>query len=125
EKINEAKKIAAYEITKLIHGEEEAIKAKKTSEDLFENKSNNEDMPIISISRGTFVNDEISILDILISASVAPSKGQARILVSQGGISIDDVKITNDKAVISTSDFEKGYIVLRKGKKVFLKIIIE
>ena len=125
EKTNEAKKIAAYEITKLIHGEEEAIKAKKTSEDLFEKKSNNEDMPIVTLSKELLVNDQISVLNILTAINVAPSKGQARILVSQGGISIDDAKIIDEKAIIHTSDFEKGYIVLRKGKKVFLKIIIE
>lgn len=125
EKINEAKKVAAFEITKLIHGEEEAIKAKKTSEDLFENASNSDNMPEVKIAKDLFVNDSLNILDAIIAANIAPSKGQSRILVQQGGISIDDNKITDDKHLINISEFDKGYVVLKKGKKVFIKLIIE
>ena len=125
EKINEAKKIAAFEITKLIHGEEEAIKAKKTSEDLFENASNSDNMPEVKISKDLITDNNLNILDAIIAANIAPSKGQSRILVNQGGISIDDVKITDDKHLINISEFEKGYVVLKKGKKVFIKLIIE
>lgn len=125
EKINEAKKIAAFEITKLIHGEEEAIKAKKTSEDLFENSSNSDNMPEVKISRDLISNDSLNILDVIVAANVAPSKGQSRILVNQGGISVDDNKITDDKHLINVSEFDKGYVVLKKGKKVFIKLIIE
>lgn len=123
--INEAKKIAAYEITKLIHGEEEADKAKKAAEDLFENSSNSENMPQVVINKEMFNDNKIGILDTMILANVAPSKGQARILVNQGGISIDDEKILNDKHMLELSDFEKGYVILKKGKKVFIKLIIE
>ncbi len=125
EQINEAKKIAAFEITKLIHGQEEAIKAKKTSEDLFENASNNDNMPNILISKHLFNNNKLNILDAIIASNIAPSKGQARTLVNQGGISIDDNKITNDKHLIDMSEFEKGYIIIKKGKKVFIKLTIE
>jgi len=125
EKINEAKKVAAFEITKLIHGEEEAVKAKKTSEDLFENASNSDNMPEVKISKDLLVNDSLNILDAIIAANIAPSKGQSRILVNQGGISIDDNKITDDKHLINISEFDKGYVVLKKGKKVFIKLIIE
>lgn len=123
--INEAKKIAAYEITKLIHGEEEADKAKKAAEDLFENSSNSENMPQVVINKEMFNDNKIGILDTMILANVAPSKGQARILVNQGGISIDDEKILNDKHMLELSDFDKGYVMLKKGKKVFIKLIIE
>jgi len=125
EKINEAKKVAAFEITKLIHGEEEAIRAKKTSEDLFENASNSDNMPEVRISKNLIINNSLNILDVIVAANVAPSKGQSRILVNQGGISIDDNKITDDKHLINISEFEKGYVVLKKGKKVFIKLIIE
>ena len=80
EKINEAKKIAAFEITKLIHGEDEAIKAKQTAEALFENNGDLENMPNIEI------NESKELIDILVLAEIVPSKGQARKLIEQGGI---------------------------------------
>ena len=119
EKINEAKKIAAFEITKLIHGEEEALKAKKTSEDLFENLNHSDNMPTETVS----TNDlDMSILDLLVATHIAPSKGQARILVEQGGISLDDVKITDTKYMITKDSFENGSVILKKGKKTFVKV---
>ena len=124
DKINEAKKIAAYEITKIIHGEEEATKAKKTSEELFENQSNSIDtMPTVDINKDEI--NPLSLVDIMVSANIESSKGKARTLIEQGGISLDDKKITDTKYVISDSEIEKGYVVLRKGKKVFVKINIK
>lgn len=123
--INEAKKIAAYEITKLIHGEEEADKAKKAAEALFENSSNTDNMPTVKINKTEFNDNKLGILDAIILANVAPSKGQARILVNQGGISIDDEKILDDKQNLDISQFDKGYVILKKGKKVFIKLIVE
>lgn len=123
--INEAKKIAAYEITKLIHGEEEADKAKKAAEALFENSSNTDNMPTVKINKTEFNDNKLGILDAIILANVAPSKGQARILVNQGGISIDDDKILDDKQNLDISQFDKGYVILKKGKKVFIKLIVE
>ena len=122
EKINEAKKIAAFEITKLIHGEEEAIKAKESAEALFENQKNSNNMPEFNISNELLSNNEIPIIDILINSKLAPSKGQARILIEQGGISINDEKITDTKYIINKNDFD-GYFILKKGKKTFIKII--
>ncbi|MEG2460174.1 MAG: tyrosine--tRNA ligase, partial [Clostridia bacterium] len=114
--INEAKKIAAYAITKLIHGEEEANKAKEAAESIFENGNTNiAAMPTIEMQKN---DDGLNILDILIASSVASSKGQSRILINQGGISIDDKKIDSDKHIVSLSEFEKGYVVLKKGKKI-------
>lgn len=125
ENINEAKKIAAYEITKLIHGEEEANLAKKTAEDLFVSGTNSDNMPEVEINKDLFDNNNIGILDLIVASNIAPSKGQSRILVAQGGISIDDEKISDDKHIINISSFEKGYIVLKKGKKVFVKILVK
>ncbi len=122
--INEAKKVAAYEITKLIHGEEEANKAKKAAEDLFENASNTDNMPTVLIDKSEFKDEKLGILEAIILANVAPSKGQARILVNQGGISIDDEKILDDKHMIELSQFDKGYVILKKGKKVFIKLTV-
>lgn len=122
--INEAKKVAAFEITKLIHGEEEALNAKKTSEELFENSMSSENMPTENISKNDFLNDELSIVDALILSKIAPSKSQARTLISQGGISINDIKITDVNHKISKSEFNDNYIVIKKGKKVFIKLQI-
>lgn len=121
ERINEAKKIAAFEITKLIHGEEEAIKAKESAEALFENQKNSNNMPEFNISNELLSNNEIPIIDILVNSKLAPSKGQARILMEQGGISINDEKITDTKYIINKNDFD-GYFILKKGKKTFIKI---
>lgn len=119
EKINEAKKIAAFEITKLIHGEEEALKAKKTSEDLFENLNNSDNMPTEKISESEL---DISVLELLLRIKIAPSKGQARTLVEQGGICINDNKIIDTKYNISKDLFDNNYIVVKKGKKTFIKV---
>ena len=125
EKINEAKKIAAFEITKLVHGEEAALVAKKTSEELFENRNNAENMPEVKLLNDAFTGDEIGLLDVLVLSNVAKSKGEGKTLISQGGISHDDVKICDVFHKIHKQDFDKGYIVLKKGKKIFIKLVIE
>ena len=125
ENINEAKKIAAYEITKLVHGEDAANEAKKTAEELFENKNSAENMPQVALDKNTFVDNTISLLDVMVTAGVAKSKGDAKTLISQGGISLDDEKVTDIFHRIHIDSFEKGYVVLKKGKKIFIKLIIE
>ena len=122
EKINEAKKIAAFEITKLIHGEEAAKKAKEAAESIFENSTSSENMPTIEINKQDVLSDGLTLVDSLIITKIAPSKGQARILIEQGGISVDDKKITDTQYKFSELDFEKRYIILKKGKKVFIKL---
>lgn len=117
EKINEAKKIAAFEITKLIHGEAEAIKAEEASQALFEGKGDIQNMPTTKIS-----SCNISILDALIETNIAPSKGQARILINQGGITLNESKITDVNYVLSENDFTDDYAILRKGKKIYIKL---
>ena len=117
EQINEAKKKAAFEITKLIHGEEEAKKAEDASNALFEGKGNLDNMPSSEIT----VNS--SILDAIISVGFAPSKGQARQLINQGGITLNDNKISDTNYILSDSDFNDGFAILKKGKKSFYKLI--
>ena len=117
EKINEAKKIAAFEITKLVHGEEEAKKAEEASNALFNGSGSLDNMPSIHL------NDiNISILDALIKTNMAPSKGQARILINQGGITLNDEKVTDTNLFLSEKDFQDGFAILKKGKKTFYKL---
>ena len=117
EQINEAKKVAAFEITKLIHGEEEAKKAEEASNALFSGNGSLENMPSIKL-------DDINILlvDSIVIAGIAPSKGQARTLITQGGISLNDEKITDISYKLSEKDFSQGYAILKKGKKIFYKL---
>ena len=116
QEINEAKKIAAYEITKLIHGEDEAIKARDAAEALFGNGGNLDNMPT------TKVEENISILDALVQTGMAPSKGQAKTLIAQGGISLNDNKLEDISYKLTEEDFKDGYAILRKGKKVYHKL---
>lgn len=122
EKINEAKKIAAFEITKLIHGEEEALKAKESAEALFEKDKNSANMPTFDASSLFTNNDNITLIDILVESKTVSSKSQARTLIEQGGISINDEKITDTKYILKKSDFEDNFFILKKGKKTFIKI---
>ena len=117
EKINEAKKIAAFEITKLVHGEEEAKKTEEASNALFNGQGNLDNMPTTKIESA-----DISILDAIITCGIAPSKGQARTLINQGGISLNDAKVTDVNYILSDSDFKNGYAIIKKGKKVFHKL---
>lgn len=117
--INQAKKVAAYEITKIVHGEEEANKAKEAAEALFGQGGDNSNMPTTQINKADFTGN---ILDTLVLTSLAPSKSQARTLISQGGISVNDIKITDINHIISENDFTDGYVIVKKGKKVFHKV---
>ena len=117
EQINEAKKIAAFEITKLIHGEEEAKKAQESTEALFGGNGVPSDIPTTKVD-----NTSISILDALVLSNIAPSKGQARILISQGGITLNGSKIEDVNYILSESDFSDGSAILKKGKKTYHKL---
>lgn len=117
EQINEAKKIAAFEITKLIHGQEEAQKAEEASLALFEGSGSLENMPTVKVE-----STNLSIVDAILLTNIAPSKGQARTLISQGGISLNDTKIDDTNYMLSNNDFQNGYAILKKGKKVFYKL---
>ena len=117
EAINKAKKIAAFEITKLIHGEEEAKKAEEASNALFNGEGSLDNMPTTKID-----DVNMSILDAIITAGLAPSKSQARTLIDQGGISLNDTIISDTAYTLSDNDFKDGYAILKKGKKVFHKL---
>ena len=117
EKINEAKKIAAFEITKLIHGEEEAKKAEEASNALFSGQGSLENMPTTQLE-----NPYLSLVDAIVLAKIAPSKGQARTLITQGGISLNDIKISDITYTLSDGDYTNGYAILKKGKKIFHKL---
>ena len=116
EKINEAKKVAAYEITKLIHGEEEAKKAEEASNALFGGQGSLDNMPTATVA------SNISILDAIIQVGFATSKGQARQLITQGGISLNDTKISDTNYILSDTDFKDGFAILKKGKKSYYKL---
>jgi len=117
EQINEAKKVVAFEITKLIHGESEALKAVESSNALFNGQGSLDNMPTVKIE-----DINISILDAIILTNIAPSKGQARTLINQGGISLNDEKISDVNYILSDKNFEKGFAILKKGKKIFYKL---
>ena len=117
EQINEAKKVAAFEITKLIHGEEEAKKAEEASNALFNGQGSIENMPSSKLE-----DINISLVDAIVKVGIAPSKGQARTLIGQNAICLNDEKITDINYMLSEKDFENGYAILKKGKKVFHKL---
>ncbi len=117
ERMNEAKKILAYEITKLVHGEDEAKKAEEASNALFNGQGSLENMPTVPLK-----TSNLSILEVIVLANLAPSKGQARTLINQGGISLNDEKITDVNYILSDKDFKDGFAILKKGKKVFYKL---
>lgn len=119
EHINDAKKVAAFEITKLVHGESEAIKAEEASNALFSGNGSLDNMPTVDLNG----NRNISIIDAIVLSGIAPSKGQARTLVTQGGISLNDEKVTDINYILSDKNFSDGYAILKKGKKIFYKLV--
>ncbi len=116
EDIINAKKVMAYEVTKLVHGENEAKKALETAESIFENKSFDNNMPTKEIEK----NQVNNIVDLLMVSELVPSKSEARRLIEQGGISIDNIKITDVNEKVN-----KDEVVVQKGKKTFLKIVLK
>ncbi len=121
--LNKAKEILAYELTALVHGEEEAKKAESAAKAVFSGSGNSENMPSTDISDADFTDGNVGVIDVMIKAGLVSSRGEARRLIEQGGVSIDDNKITSPAAVIGTAEFDKGYVIVKKGKKVFHKII--
>lgn len=121
EDIREAKKLLAFEVTKLVHGEEEAIKARKTAEDLFSNKCVSDNMPTKKIDKTLL---DINVVDLLLNVEIVSSKSEARRLIEQNGISINQNKVSSVDLIITEADFKDGFIIVQKGKKVFLKVEI-
>ena len=122
--LNKAKEILAFELTKLIHGEEEANKAQESARDLFGAGANTENMPTTELTQDDFAQGELGILDLLVKCSLTSSKGEARRLVQQGGISIDDKKVTEIAHKVTADEVKEG-IIIKKGKKVFHRAILK
>ena len=116
ERMNEAKRIAAYEITKLVHGEEEAIKAEEATKAMFEGKGDIDAMDSVSVNIG------MSLVEAIVATGAATSKGQAKTLISQGAISLNDNKVEDLGYILKEEDFKDNYVILRKGKKGYWKL---
>ncbi len=121
--LNTAKEILAFELTKLVHGEEEAKKAQSAARAIFTGGGSHENMPTTTLTDGDFTDGKIGVLDMMVKAGLAASKGEARRLVVQGGVSINDEKVTEPTLALEKESFEKE-VILRKGKKVFHKFSV-
>ena len=117
--LNKAKERLAFEVTKMVHSEEEANKCLEAAKSVFGGSGHSEDMPSTELSADDFTDGKIAILELLVKTGLAPSKGEGRRLVTQGGISINDIKIDNPNEMIEITDF----VIVRKGKKVFHKAV--
>lgn len=120
--LNEAKEILAFELTKLVHGEEEASKAKEGARALFSSGSAT-DMPVAELTDSDFENGQIGILKLLVKAGLAPSNAEARRNVEQGGVTIDGEKAADVKASVTKEQIGEDGIILKRGKKKFIKVI--
>ncbi|MCR4643120.1 MAG: tyrosine--tRNA ligase [Lachnospiraceae bacterium] len=123
ERLNAAKEILAWELTKLVHGVEEADKAKEASYALFSGSGNSENMPTTILNPEDFTDGAVDVITLLVKASLAGSRGDARRNVEQGGVSVNGEKITDIKQSFTKSDFESEFI-LKKGKKSFMKFTL-
>ncbi len=122
--LNTAKEILAYELTKLVHGEEEAQKAQITARAVFSGAGSHENMPTTTLTADDLVYGKIGVLDMMVKAGLTVSKGEGRRLVQQGGVSINDAKITDPAYALSEEDFANE-IILKKGKKIYNKFVLE
>ena len=122
--INKAKEVLAFELTKMVHGEEEAAKAQEGARALF-SAGNAADMPTVTLTADDFTDGQIGILTLLVKADLAPSNAEARRNVQQGGVTFDGEKVTDPKTQISRDTFDAEGKVLKRGKKKFCKVIVE
>ncbi len=120
--LNEAKDILAFELTKLVHGEEEAAKAREASKALFGGGANLDNMPTTTLSDADFTDGKIDILDILLKTNITKSRGEGRRLVQQGGVSVDDKKVADIGLSFASDDLKANAIIVKKGKKIFHKV---
>ena len=122
--LNEAKEILAYELTNLVHGEEEAQKAKEASRALFAGGGSLENMPTVTLSETDFKEGSIDILGILVAAGLAASRSEARRAVEQGGVSVKGEKVSDVKTAYTREDIADQDFIVKKGKKSFKKILV-
>ena len=123
--LNEAKEILAFELTKLVHGEEEATKAKEASHALFAGGANNANMPTVTVPAEDFPDGELDIISVLVKAGLCDSRGDGRRNIQQGGVSVADEKITDISTKYTLDDFKGEGLIIRRGKKKFAKVIAE
>lgn len=121
--LNKAKEVLAFELTKLVHSEEDAEKAQQAARALFGGGSDNSDMPSTELTDDDFENGSVSVLDMMMKGAMIKSKGEGRRLIQQGGVSVNDEKVSDPYASISKDDFKDG-VIIRKGKKVFRKFTV-
>lgn len=122
--LNTAKEILAYELTKLVHGEEEANRAQETARAVFAGAGSHENMPTVTLTAQDFTDGKIGLLSVMVKGGMSASNGEARRLVVQGGVSVNDVKATNPSQSFTPDDFADG-IIIKKGKKVIIKFVVE
>ena len=122
--LNQAKEILAYELTKLVHGEDEATKAQETARQVFAQGGISENMPTTELTEDLFRDGKISVADLLVAGKLAPSKGEAKRLIQQGGIMVDDNKVSDFGATVEKKAFTDGVIV-KKGKKVYHRFTLQ
>ena len=120
--LNTAKEILAFELTKLVHGEEEAAKAQSAAKAIFSGAADLDNMPATTLTDADFTDGSIDILDILMKAEITKSRGEGRRLVQQGGISVDDAKVTDFTLSFTQAALKEKPVVVKKGKKIFHKI---
>ena len=123
--LNKAKEILAFELTKLVHGEEEATKAQEGARTLFAGGANTDNMPTCELSEEDFADDNIDILTVLTKSGLAASRSEARRNVEQGGVSVDGTQIKDIKAVFAKDQFAGDGVVVKRGKKNFKKVILK
>ena len=123
--LNEAKEILAFELTKLVHGEEEATKAKEASHALFAGGANNANMPTVTVTAEDFPDGELDIISVLVKAGLCESRGDGRRNIQQGGVSVADEKVTDISTKYPLDDFKGEGLIIRRGKKKFAKVIAE
>ena len=123
--LNKAKEILAYELTKLVHGEEEANKADEAAKALFGGGVNTDNMPTTALTAEDFTDGAVSLIDMMLKAEIIKSRGEGRRLIEQGGVTVDDEKAKSFTDTVALSAFEKGHVIVKKGKKIFVKFIVE
>lgn len=124
-RINEAKEILAFELTKMVHGEEEANKAQASARALFAGGGDTANMPTTILTADDLTDNSVGLLDLMVKCGLAPSKKEARRLVEQGGVEINGEKAADPTVRFEKEDFEGNGLVLKKGKKVFHKVVTE
>ena len=123
--LNQAKEILAFELTKLVHGEDEANKAREASHALFAGGGDSAHMPTVELSSADFADGDMDILSLLVKTELAPSRSDARRAVEQGGVSVADEKVTDIKTAYNADSFGADGLVVKRGKKKFVKVLVK